>query len=61
MEEINKNVVLLCSKLIQLVLNKNIVVPHEEVNALVNLGAFFGIIVHGGAFISDSYQCLYID
>lgn len=59
--EIIKNVVVLCSRMIELLNNNQVVVEHQQVNALVNLGAFFGIVVHGGSFIGNDYQCLYID
>lgn len=59
--EIIKNVVVLCSRMIELLNNNHVIVEHKEVNALVNLGAFFGIIVHGGAFIGENHQCLYIE
>lgn len=59
--EIIKNVVILCSRMIELLNNNHVIVEHNQVNALVNLGSFFGITVCGGAFIGENHQCLYID
>jgi len=56
-----QHIITLCSHMIELVNNGNVIVPHDDVEALVNLGNFFGLIVFGGAFIEDDKQCLYID
>lgn len=56
-EEIKKE----CRQLIELIDNKNVIVKHEDVDKIVNLGSFFGLIVHGGSFIDDDKQCLYIE
>lgn len=44
-----------------LVQDGRIVVRHEEVDKLVEVGERLGIVVHGGSFIGNEYQCLYID
>lgn len=61
MANLNEEIKNDCKKIIELIDNKHVIVKHEEVDRIVNLGNFFGLIVFGGAFIGDSNQCLYIE
>lgn len=61
MANLNEEIKNDCKKIIELIDNKHVIVKHEEVDRIVNLGNFFGLIVFGGAFIDDDKQCLYIE
>ena len=49
------------SQLSILIQDGHFVVRHEEVDKVVEVGKKLGFVVHGGSFIGDEYQCLYID
>lgn len=61
MANLNEEIKNDCKKIIELIDNKHVVVKHEDVDRISNLGNFFGLIVFGGSFIGNEYQCLYID
>lgn len=61
MANLNKEVKNDCKKIIELIDNKHVIVKHEEVDRIVNLGNFFGLLVFGGAFIDEDKQLLYIE
>lgn len=60
-DELINEVSLLSVFVIRLIANKNVIVRHEYVDGVVNLGSFFGLVVHGGSFIGENEQCLYIE
>lgn len=61
MANLNEEIKNDCKKIIELIDNKRVIVKHEEVDRIVNLGNFFGLLVFGGAFIDEDKQLLYIE
>ena len=60
MANLNEEIKNDCKKIIELIDNRHVIVKHEEVERIVNLGSFFGLVVCGGSFIGENEQCLYI-
>lgn len=57
----NEEIKSMCNNMVELINEGHVIVKHEDVDKIVNLGSFFGLIIFGGAFIEDDKQCLYID
>lgn len=63
MANLNEEIKNDCKKIIELIDKGHVVVKNEEneIERIVNLGNYFGLLVFGGAIINDNEKVLYID